>query len=294
MDLGIADRKLSKGVVTGVVGNPIRHSRSPRIHNFWIKQHNIESIYVPFDVDSRNINGFLRSLGTLGIKGLNVTTPHKEDAFAVADVVTDRARSIGAVNTLAVLDDGALYGDSTDGWGFLASLRAAVGWSSPGKKMLLLGAGGASSAIVQALAGDGVEQIFVANRTEERARVLAQRFGDIVEVRSWPCDRAVFESADLIVNATTLGMYHQGDDGIWEQTLADVALDADTIVTDLIYAPLQTPFLKAAARRGARTVDGLGMLMHQARPGFELWHGVAPEVDARVRAEAETETGYLP
>jgi shikimate dehydrogenase len=264
--------------LAGVIGWPISHSRSPRLHGYWIERHGIDGAYVPLAVEPAQVAQALRMLALVGFRGVNVTVPHKEAALAAVDTLDDDARRIGAVNTVTMKPDGSLAGSNTDGIGFLSHLRAsAPTWDTSGAAVVI-GAGGAARAVVVALIGAGVGEIRLVNRTRERAEELARAFGGPVRVLPWVARNAALEDAALVVNTTTLGMI--------DQPPLDLDLDAlpsAACVFDCVYAPLATPLLTAARARGLVAVDGLGMLIHQARPGFEAWFGIAPEVDNDLR-----------
>ena len=265
--------------LAGVVGWPVAHSRSPRLHGFWLEKHGIDGAYVPIAVRPENLAAALRALPLLGFSGVNVTVPHKEAALAAVDRASDAARRIGAVNTIVIDADGQLEGSNTDGFGFLENLAAALpGWRASDGAAVLLGAGGAARAVAAALADGGAPEIRLVNRTPERARRLAAEIGGPFRIVAWSERAAALADAALLVNATTLGMAGQPP-----LDLALSALPGDAVVNDIVYAPLETPLLAAARARGNRVVDGLGMLLHQARPGFAAWFGVAPQVTAALR-----------
>lgn len=266
-------------VVAGVAGWPISHSRSPRIHNYWLRKHEIDGVYIPLSVPPDRIRDALRMLPAMGIRGLNVTVPHKQAAFAVMDAVDFRAERMQAVNTVTVRGDGTLYGENTDGFGFMEALAGSCPkWCAGNGPAVVIGAGGAARAIVASLQDAGVPDIRVANRTRERAEALEAEFGAPVRAVPWRSRMETMEDVALLVNATSLGM--RGDSPL-EADLS--ALSAGAVVYDIVYAPLETPLLKAARSRGNATVDGLGMLLHQARPGFRSWFGRDPEVDQALR-----------
>ena len=265
--------------LAGVVGWPVAHSRSPRLHGFWLEKHGIDGAYVPIAVRPENLATALRALPLLGFSGVNVTVPHKEAALAAVDRASDAARRIGAVNTIVIDADGRLEGSNTDGFGFLENLAAALpGWRASDGAAVLLGAGGAARAVAAALVDGGAPEIRLVNRTPERARRLAAEIGGPFRIVAWSERAAALADAALLVNATTLGMAGQPP-----LDLALSALPGDAVVNDIVYAPLETPLLAAARARGNRVVDGLGMLLHQARPGFAAWFGVAPQVTAALR-----------
>ena len=268
-----------KAAVAGVMGWPVSHSRSPRLHGFWLEAYGIDGAYVPLAVRPERFETALRGLAALGMRGCNVTLPHKEATLALADHADDVARRIGAANTVVVREDGALAVTNTDAFGFIENLEArAPGWPSD-RPAVLLGAGGASRAVIVALLDAGVPQVRIANRTLERAQALADTFGPAVLPVAWEERAAALDGAGLLVNGTQLGMAGQAP---LEMTLDGLA--GDGVVYDLVYVPLQTDLLRAAAARHLRCVDGLGMLLHQARPGFAAWFGREPEVTGALYA----------
>jgi shikimate dehydrogenase len=267
-----------KARVAGVMGWPVGHSRSPRLHGFWLERYAIDGAYVPMAVAPEKLAQALRALPALGFAGCNLTVPHKEAALGLVDRVDDAARRIGAVNTVVVDGSGQLNGSNTDGFGFRESLIAgAPGWRSEWPA-LVLGAGGAARAVVVALLDAGVPLVRVANRNPARARALAETFGEAIEPVAWDQRAAACGGVGLVVNTTTLGMTGQPP---LEIDLA--ALASDAVVSDIVYTPLITPLLAAARARGNCMVDGLGMLLHQARPGFAAWFGREPVVDDALR-----------
>lgn len=271
-----------------VVGHPIAHSRSPKIHGHWLKRYGIAGSYDAIDVAPGDISAFLSSLAGNGFSGGNVTIPHKEVVFASLARLDPAAEQIGAVNTLW-FEDGVLCGGNTDAHGFAANLdEHAPGWAKNGPAVVL-GAGGAARAVIHALKQRGITDIRIVNRTVARARELSDQFGAGVSAHGADATGALLGDAGLLVNTTALGMH--GNEGL----PADPAgLPAHAIVTDIVYVPLETPLLAAARQRGLRTVDGLGMLLHQAVPGFERWFGKRPEVTAELRAliVADLEAGH--
>ena len=261
-----------------VTGHPIKHSRSPKIHGHWLAKHGIDGSYEAIDVAPQDFAEFIAALQANGFRGGNVTIPHKEAAFALVHRRDQAAEEIGAVNTLW-FEDGLLWGGNTDGHGFAANLDDyAPGWANTGPAVVL-GAGGASRAVIQALKQRGVGDIRIVNRTLARAQELRDRFGAGVSAHGTAETHELLADAGLLVNTTALGMV--GNEGL----AADPALLPDhAIVTDLVYVPLETPLLAAARARGLKMVDGLGMLLNQAVPGFEHWFGVRPQVTAELRA----------
>ncbi|MFG1431765.1 shikimate dehydrogenase [Xanthobacter sp. V2C-8] len=262
-----------------VTGSPVAHSRSPMLHGYWLARYGIDGAYGREEVPPAEAAAFYRGLAARGYAGCNVTLPNKEIAFSVLDEADESAAALGAANTLW-LDDGRLHGANTDGYGFLANLDAmAPGWEGRHESVVVLGAGGASRAVVHALASRGFGRIVLANRTLSRAEAVAASHG--TRVRPLPLGdvEGVLGDADVLVNCTSLGM--KGSDPL---DLDLSRLRPEAVVTDIVYVPLKTPFLKAAEARGLRTVDGLGMLLHQGVPGFERWFGVRPEVTDDLRA----------
>jgi shikimate dehydrogenase len=259
------------------MGWPVKHSRSPRLHGFWIEKYDIDGAYVPLAVRPDDLPAALRALRTLGFAGANLTVPHKELALGVLDHVDPLARRIGAANTIVVRDDGSLEGSNTDAFGFIENVRTgAPDWASDAPTVVV-GAGGAARAVIVALLDEGVRTIRIVNRTYERAARLADEFG--ATALEWGQWRAALDGAGLLVNTTTQGM-----DGEPPLDIDLAALPTRAVVNDIVYVPLETPLLAAARRRGNRVVDGLGMLLHQARPGFRAWFGVDPEVTPDLRA----------
>lgn len=260
-----------------VTGFPIKHSRSPLIHGHWLKKYDLPGSYEAIEVAPDSFPAFLNSLKDNDYVGGNVTIPHKEMAFALCQRREPAAEEIGAVNTLW-FEGGQLCGGNTDAYGFLANLDASSpGWDKH-KTALVLGAGGASRAIIYALKQRGLTEIRIVNRTLTRAEELADRFGSGISAHEWIAVPELLQDVSLIVNTTSLGM--EGKESL-SIDLSDVRRDA--LVTDIVYVPLETPLLKAAHMAGLKTVDGLGMLLHQAVPGFEHWFGVRPEVTAELR-----------
>jgi shikimate dehydrogenase len=260
--------------LAGVLGWPVSHSRSPRLHGHWLDTLGIDGAYLPLPVHPDRFATAVPALADLGFRGANVTIPHKQAAFAVCDVVDATARRAGAVNTL-VFRDGRIEGSNTDGFGFLESVRnAAPGWQPADGPAVLLGAGGAARAVAAALLDSGCPRVTLVNRSRARAEALARDLGGPIGT----ADAAPLADAAVLVNTTALGM--QGQPPL---VLDLTPLPAGAVVVDIVYVPLETPLLVQARARGLRAVDGLGMLLHQARPGFEAWFGVAPSVDAALR-----------
>lgn len=265
--------------LAGVMGCPIAHSKSPRLHNYWLSKHQIDGHYVPLHVERDNLEQAVRALPMLGFVGCNVTIPHKEVVIGIADVVTDRALKIGAANTLSFGGDGQIHADNTDAYGFIENIRQHMpGWSSRGKKITVIGAGGAARAVVVALQEQGATDICVVNRTKSRASELANAIGGGISVVDWADGQDLLPQTDMLINTTSLGMTGQAPLDISVSALA-----ADALVTDIVYTPLQTDLLRRAQQHGCKTVDGLGMLLHQGVPGFARWFGVTPDVDEHLR-----------
>ena len=266
-------------IKAGVIGWPITHSLSPRLHGYWLDQYTIEGTYQALPVQPENLGASLREFQDAGYGGLNVTVPHKETVMEFLHEVSASARRIGAVNTI-VMQDGVLKGSNTDGFGFMENLKSGPGgFDASQGPAVVLGAGGAARAIVAALLDNGAPEVRLCNRSRGRAETLAADLGGPVGVWDWDERAAALEGAALLVNTTTLGM--RGNPPL---EIPLEALPTDTLVNDIVYAPLQTDLLVAAARRGNPVVDGIGMLLHQARPGFAAWFGVKPEVTAGLRA----------
>lgn len=265
-------------IVAGVAGWPVKHSRSPRIHNYWLNKYGIDGVYVPFAMPPGTARDAIRTLPALGIRGMNVTVPNKETAFDAMDEVDRWAERLKAVNTI-VVRDGILHGSNTDAFGFLESLREArPDWQADAGPVVILGAGGAARAIVAGLQDAGAPEIRIANRTPERSAAICDEFGPPVRAIPWDHRADALGDAALLVNTTSLGMEGQ-------QALdIDLAkLPTASVVYDIVYVPLETPLLAAARRRGNPAIDGLGMLLHQARPGFREWFGTDPVVDQALR-----------
>jgi shikimate dehydrogenase len=267
-----------KAKIAGVMGWPISHSLSPLLHGYWLKEYEIDGAYLPFLVAPKNIEMALRSLPKLGIAGTNLTAPHKEIAFKICDRVDKIAQRIGAVNTVVVENDGTLSGSNTDSFGFLENLKLESNWKSKDGPAVILGAGGAARAVVAALLDDGVQNIQIVNRTIGRAEKIAAEFNKDCTAVSWDRLDEALETASLLVNTTTLGMAGQP-----ELKVSLKKLPTTATVNDIVYVPLQTALLRKAAKRGNPTVDGLGMLLHQARPGFAAWFGKQPQVTTHLR-----------
>lgn len=267
-----------------VTGWPIAQSKSPLLHGFWLNQHGIEGTYEAVGVEPENFEKFLRDLLKSEFLGGNVTIPHKEVAFASVDELDAAAKAIGAVNTLWLEGD-KLYGSNTDAYGFSANMdQFAPNWRDK-KIALVLGAGGAARAIIYALLEAEYDEIHIVNRTFERAVNLANHFGEKCHGSSWDALADLLPLAGFIVNTTSIGMSGKGSAETSKTSIMpDLSKTSkSTIVTDIVYNPIETLFLKSANEAGLETVDGLGMLLHQAVPGFEKWFGVRPQVTSELR-----------
>lgn len=265
--------------LSGVIGDPVAHSRSPALFRHWFDLHETPGFYVPLHVTSDNLEQTLRALPHMGFVGANVTIPHKEQILDIADEVTEAARSIGAANTLTFGPDGTIHADNTDGYGFISNLtQSAPDWSAKFGPALVLGAGGAARAVVHALLQAGAPSVVIANRTEQRAQKLAADFGPRATNIAWNAIPDLIPTAGVIVNTTSLGMIGQ------PPLIIDLTgLRPETLVADIVYTPLKTDLLVQAEGKGATTVDGLGMLLHQAVPGFTRWFGTKPTVTEATR-----------
>ena len=260
------------------MGWPVGHSRSPRLHGYWLAHYRIDGAYVPLPVAPEDLAQALKALPILGFAGVNLTIPHKERAAALMDRLEPTARRIGAVNTVIVRDS-ELIGDNTDGYGFLESIKEAVpDWQTASGPALILGAGGTARAVIAALVDAGVPEIRLANRTVARAHAIAEEFGGAIRIYAWSDRARALEGAALLVNTTSLGMI-----GAPALELTLEGLPSGAVVCDVVYTPLETELLAAARARGHPAIDGLGMLLHQARPGFAAWFGVTPQVTPQLR-----------
>lgn len=262
--------------LAGVIGHPIGHSKSPRLHGHWLRAYGLPGHYIPIDVAPDDLADILETLPKMGFRGVNVTVPHKERALALAGKASARALRIGAANTLT-FREGRIEADNTDGIGFIENLKQA-GWQADDRPAAILGAGGAARAVVVSLLEEGLPEILISNRTRARAEALKQEFGARLRVVDWARADAMLAEAGTVVNTTSLGM--QGNAPL---PFTFEHLREDATVTDLVYAPLRTEILRVAATKGCKTVDGLGMLLHQGVPGFERWFGQRPQVDQALR-----------
>jgi len=271
---------LQKIPLAGVIGAPIAHTKSPKLHGHWLCQTGVPGHYIPLHIEPSDLKQTLKMLPKMGFVGLNVTVPHKETVMRLVDIVTDRATLIGAANTLIFKRDGKIQADNTDGYGFIENLTSgAPDWNATAGPALVLGAGGAARAVIAALLEYNTPEIFLTNRTRDRAENLKDIFGPKVKIIDWVDAANAVEDAALVVNATSLGMQ-----GKPELRVPLDGLRLETVVTDLVYAPLKTTLLETAQDIGCRTVDGLGMLIYQAAPGFKHWFGADPVIDEKTRA----------
>ncbi|WP_138466271.1 shikimate dehydrogenase [Poseidonocella sp. HB161398] len=265
--------------LAGVIGNPVGHSKSPRMHAHWLASQDLPGHYIPMEVEAEDLADVLAALPRMGFAGTNVTIPHKEAALAGAVRATPRARAIGAANTLTFLPGGGYEADNTDGYGFFANLQQRAGdWRASDGPVAVFGAGGAARAILHAMLEAGAPEIRLMNRTRARAETLAAAFGPRVKVLDWGDTGPALDGAATVVNTTSLGMAGQP---AFDLDLG--GLRPGMIATDIVYIPLETPFLQAASRRGARIVDGLGMLLWQGVPGFNRWFGGDAQVTPELR-----------
>ena len=267
-----------KAKLAGILGWPVGHSKSPRLHNHWIAQFGLDAAYVPLPVAPEHLAEAVKTLRNFRFAGGNVTVPHKEAVLALVDDIDPLAARIGAVNTLVIGADGRLSGSNTDAIGFLLNLKEIPGFASRSGPAVILGAGGAARAACAALLEDGIPEIRLINRSLDRARALAADLGGPIVPIDWSGREEALEGAALLVNSTSLGMTGQPP--------LDIALDRlpeSALVNDLVYAPLETGLLAAARKRGNPTADGIGMLLHQARPAFKAWFGVMPDITPDIR-----------
>ena len=270
-------------LLAGVMGWPVMHSRSPMIHNYWLRQHDLAGTYVPLAIEPAGLIAALRALHPLGFAGCNVTIPHKQEAMKIVDHVDAAARRIGAISCVTVRPDGSLAGSNNDAYGFIRNLRQEQpGWRADAGPVVVIGAGGGSRAVCYGLAQEGVKEIRLVNRTPARAKGIADEFGGPIKALPWEQRNDVLEGAAMVVNTTSQGMVGQ--------PALDVRLDKlpkDALAADIIYVPLETPFLAAARQRGNRTINGLGMLLHQGPLAWKLWFGIEPQVTPELRALVE-------
>jgi shikimate dehydrogenase len=273
-------------LLAGVMGWPIMHSRSPKLHNYWLAQHGITGSYLPLAIKADGLRAALRALPALGFSGCNLTIPHKEAALVIVDKVDPLARRIGAMNCVVVASDGSLEGYNFDAFGYIESIREAQpGWRADRGPVVVIGAGGSARAVLVALIDAGAREIRLVNRTPGRAQALAKELSGAIKPLPWGDRETALAGAAMLVNTTNQGM-------VGEPPL-DLALDRlpkDALVSDIVYIPRETALLAAARQRGNPTVNGLGMLLHQARPAFHAWFGIMPDVTPELRAMIEATT----
>ena len=273
-------------LLAGVMGDPVMHSRSPKLHNYWLAKYGLTGIYVPLAITAANLRAALRALSALGFSGCNLTIPHKEAALDIVDKLDPLARRIGAVNCVVVAPDGSLEGRNHDGFGYIESVREAQPeWRADTGPIVVIGAGGGARAVLVSLIDQGAREIRLVNRTLSRGKALAGDLGGPITALTWEEREAALEGAAMLINATNQGM-------LGEPPL-DLALDrlpVRALVSDIVYIPRETVLLAAARKRGNATVNGLGMLLHQARPAFHAWFGIMPEVTPELRAMIEATT----
>jgi shikimate dehydrogenase len=273
-------------LLAGVMGFPVMHSRSPRLHNYWLAQHGLAGAYLPLAIRAEGLRAALRALPALGFSGCNLTIPHKETALAIVDRVDPVARRIGAINCVVVAPDGSLEGQNHDAFGYIESIREAQpGWRADAGPIVVVGAGGGARAVLVSLIDQGARELRLVNRTFARAATLERELGSPVRALPWEHRQALLAGAAMLINTTSQGMV-----GARPLDLALDALPSSALVSDIIYIPRETPLLAAARKRGNPTVNGLGMLLHQARPAFHAWFGIMPEVTPELRAMIEATT----
>ncbi len=273
-------------LLAGVMGWPVMHSRSPKLHNYWLSAHGLAGTYVPLAIEAEGLRAALRALPALGFSGCNLTIPHKEAALGIVDRVDTVARRIGAINCVVVAPDGSLAGQNHDAFGYIESVREAQpGWRADSGPIVVIGAGGSARAVLVSLIDQGAREIRLVNRTFARGQALARELGGPITALPWERRQAALDGAAMLVNTTNQGM-------IGAPPL-DITLDAlpvSALVSDIIYIPRETALLAAARKRGNPAVNGLGMLLHQARPAFHAWFGIMPEVTPELRALIEATT----
>jgi shikimate dehydrogenase len=270
-------------LLAGLMGWPVMHSRSPKLHNYWFETHGLAGTYVPLGIEPGKLEAALHALAPLGFAGCNLTIPHKETALAFVDEVDAMARRMGASSCIVVRRDGSLLATNNDGYGFIEGiLEADPGWRADAGPIVVIGAGGGSRAVVYSLAERGAREIRLFNRTFGRAEALAQEFGGPIKAMPWDERHAALDGAAMVVNTTSQGMVGQP-----ALELDLNKLPTRALVADIVYIPRETPLLAAARSRGNRTVNGLGMLLHQARPAWKAWFGIEPTVTPELRALIE-------
>jgi shikimate dehydrogenase len=273
-------------LLAGLMGFPVMHSRSPKLHNYWLAQHGLTGAYLPLAIRTEGLRAALRALPALGFSGCNLTIPHKEAALAIVDRVDPVARRIGAMNCVVVAPDGSLEGQNHDAFGFVESIREAQpNWRADAGPIVIIGAGGGARAVLVSLIDQGAREIRLVNRTPARAAALQRDLGGPITALPWEQREATLGGAAMLINTTNQGMV-----GAPPLDLELDALPPTALVSDIVYIPRETPLLAAARKRGNPTVNGLGMLLHQARPAFRAWFGIMPEVTPELRAMIEATT----
>jgi len=266
-------------IIAGVIGDPISHSKSPLLFKHWFTKLKINGEYIPLKVTNEDLEEVLKALPKKGFRGLNVTIPHKERVLELAEIITPRAQEIGAANTLTFLPSGGFKADNTDGFGFLANLKEnQKTWCAKNCSPLIIGSGGAARSVVSSLLGEGVPLVYISNRTKERAQTLQKFFGNRIKTIDWLDKEKILKSVNMLVNTTSLGMV-----GHSNLNLSLSNLTKKTTVIDLVYNPAKTQLLKTSEKKGLKTINGLGMLLHQATPGFQEWFGQNPVVDNNLK-----------
>lgn len=270
-------------LLAGVMGWPVMHSRSPMIHNYWFKQQGLQGTYLPLAVEPGKLEAALRALQPLGFSGCNLTIPHKQDALAIVDEIEDTARKIGAISCVVAHPDGRLVGSNNDAPGFIRNIQQFdPHWRADAGPVVVIGAGGASRAVCYGLMQAGAKEIRLVNRHLERAQTIAQEFGNVIQPCPWDVRNDLMAGAAMVVNTTSQGMVGQ--------TALDIDLSllpTTALVADVVYIPLETPFLAMARMRGNRTLNGLGMLLHQGPLGWKAWFGIEPTVTNELRTMVE-------
>jgi shikimate dehydrogenase len=270
-------------LMAGVMGWPVMHSRSPMLHNYWFQKHQLAGTYVPLAIRPEGLAAALRALHPLGFAGCNLTIPHKQQAMTIVNEIDEVAKRIGAISCVVVRSDGSLAGSNNDCYGFIHNIKQEQpGWRADAGPAVVIGAGGGSRAVCYGLAQERAKEIRLVNRSLDRAKGIANEFGSPIKALPWEQRHDALEGAATVVNSTSQGMVGQ--------PALDIKLDklpANALVADIIYIPLETPFLAAARKRGNRTVNGLGMLLHQGRPAWKAWFGIEPEVTPELRSMIE-------
>ena len=275
------DKDISENAVylAGVIGNPIAHSKSPKLHNYWLSKYKINGFYIPFSVTNDKLETSIKSLIELGFSGVNITIPHKTSVLSFADSITDRAALIGAANTLYFSKSGKIHADNTDGYGFIQNIIDEFPeYDFYDKTALIYGAGGSARAIASALLSSGVKEVGITNRTRSKAQIISENLGAKVSVVDWRAAPDTITKVDIIINATSMGMVGQPD---FSQPISRAKKTA--LVVDIVYNPLITGLIKEAKKLKLKTVGGIGMLINQAVPGFEHWFQKKPQVDEEIR-----------